>query len=394
MDGSSETRPPAAIVVFGATGYTGRLVTAELVAAGHRPLLAGRAAPRLAALSAAHGGLPTAVVDATDAAGPGRLLGAGDVLVSTVGPFERLGRPVVAAAAAAGSHYLDSSGEGSFLRHVFADVGPRAAAAGCALIPGAGFDFVPGNLAGALALAAAGGAARRVDVGYLVSGERSMSSGTRATLLAALGGGAVVLRDGRLIERPLAREVRAFWTPAERAAAGRAARRGGRAVLWSGGEPITLPRLAPALRDVTTYFGADSGAGGVGGVGGGVAIRAAQALSFPLAGLRRLPPTRAALDVLARAALATSGRGPDQRARARTATRVVACARDDAGRDLATVALTGPDPYGFTARIMAWMAGHLAAGTVGRAGALGPVEAFGVDDLERAARDAGLRRIA
>ncbi|WP_256788032.1 saccharopine dehydrogenase NADP-binding domain-containing protein [Frankia sp. AvcI1] len=383
------------IVVFGATGYTGRLVTAELVAAGHRPVLAGRAGPRVAALAAAHGGLATAVADAADAAALRRLLRAGDVLVSTVGPFDQLGRPAVAAAAAAGAHYVDCSGEGAFLRHVFADVGPRAAAAGCVLLPGAGFEFVPGNLAGALALHAAGDAARRLDVGYLVSGPTGMSSGTRATLLAALGDGVLVLRDGRLVQRPLAREVRAFSAPAARATpvdqagtAGRArpadqavrgARRG---ALWSGGEAITLPRLAPALTDVSTYFG-----GGDGGT------RAAQALSFPLAGLRRLPPTRAALGALARAARSTSGRGPDAPNRARAGVRVIACARDGAGRELATAALAGHDPYTFTGRIMAWMAGHLAAGTVRRVGALGPVEAFGLADLERAVQAAGLHRV-
>ncbi|EIV94486.1 saccharopine dehydrogenase NADP-binding domain-containing protein [Frankia sp. QA3] len=374
--------PPGDIVVFGATGYTGRLVTAELVAAGHRPVLAGRVGPRVAALAADYDGLPTAVADAGDAAALRRLLRAGDVLVSTVGPFDRLGRPAVAAAAAAGAHYVDCSGEGAFLRHVFADVGPRAAAAGGALLPGAGFEFVPGNLAGALALHAAGGAARRLDVGYFVSGPRGMSSGTRATLLAAFGGGVLALRDGRLVQRPLAREVRAFSTSADRAVpADRAARRARRAVLWSGGEAVTLPRLAPALTDVSTY------------VGGGGGARAAQALSFPLAGLRRLPPTRAALGALARAALSTSGRGPDARTRARAEARVVACVRDGTGRELATVALAGHDPYTFTGRIMAWMAGHLASGTVRRVGALGPVEAFGVGDLERAAQTAGLHRL-
>ncbi|WP_241882878.1 NAD(P)H-binding protein, partial [Frankia sp. KB5] len=109
----------ARIVVFGATGYTGRLVTAELVAAGHRPVLAGRTETRVRALAAAYDGLETTVadaadvvdaatvadaadvVDAADGASLARLLGlgTGDVLVSTVGPFRRFGRPVVAAAA-------------------------------------------------------------------------------------------------------------------------------------------------------------------------------------------------------------------------------------------------------------------------------------------------------
>ena len=56
----------------------------------------------------------------------------GDVLVSTVGPFARWGEPAVQAAIATGAHYLDSTGEGSFIREVFERFGPgrRRPAAG------------------------------------------------------------------------------------------------------------------------------------------------------------------------------------------------------------------------------------------------------------------------
>ena len=83
----------------------------------------------------------------------------GDVLVSTVGPFARWGEPAVQAAIAAGAHYLDSTGEGSFIREVFERFGPGAQAAGCGLVTAFGYDWVPGNLAGALALRDAGEAA-------------------------------------------------------------------------------------------------------------------------------------------------------------------------------------------------------------------------------------------
>jgi hypothetical protein len=56
---------------------------------------------------------------------------------------------------------------------------------------------------------------------------------------------------------------------------------------------------------------------------------------------------------------------------------VVAVASDASGRELATVHLTGGDPYSFTAPILAWAAGKAAAEGVRPAGALGPVEAFG-----------------
>jgi hypothetical protein len=71
---------------------------------------------------------------------------------------------------------------------------------------------------------------------------------------------------------------------------------------------------------------------------------------------------------------------------------VLAAVADATGRQLATVRLEGVDPYVFTGRIMAWIAGQLASGNATGHGALGPVEAFGVDELENAVAAAGLRR--
>src|ERR1035437_2921878 len=96
----------------------------------------------------------------------GALVGRGDVLVSTVGPFARWGAPAVEAALAAGAHYIDSTGEGVFISRVFEEWGPRAASAGVGLLTAFGYDFVPGNLAGGLALAEAGGDAARAGMAY------------------------------------------------------------------------------------------------------------------------------------------------------------------------------------------------------------------------------------
>src|SRR6266536_3599341 len=144
------------IVVFGATGYTGRLVAERLVAAGARPVLAGRSEERLAALAEELGGLEYARADALRQNSVFDLVEAGDVLISTVGPFAKWGGPAVRAAAAAGAVYLDSTGEPEFIRRVFDEHDAPARRSGAALLPAMGFDFVPGTLAGALALEAAG----------------------------------------------------------------------------------------------------------------------------------------------------------------------------------------------------------------------------------------------
>ena len=152
------------IVVFGATGYTGDLIARALVDRGARPVLAARNEARVRALAEELGGLEWAVADVERPDSVRALVERGDVLVSTVGPFARWGEPAVQAAIAAGAHYLDSTGEGSFIREVFERFGPGAQAAGCGLVTAFGYDWVPGNLAGALALRDAGEAAtQRAD---------------------------------------------------------------------------------------------------------------------------------------------------------------------------------------------------------------------------------------
>ncbi|MGO1289494.1 MAG: saccharopine dehydrogenase NADP-binding domain-containing protein, partial [Cellulosimicrobium funkei] len=203
----ASTPPPATgrIVLLGATGYTGTLVAHELVARGARPVLAGRSEDRLDALAAdlatetpaatapsaarhraeptgspeavsppsgtsARTPLETAVADVDDARTVRALVGPGDVLVSTVGPFGRHGGPAVEAAIDAGAVYLDSTGEPAFIRRVFDELGPRARRTGAALLTAFGHDWVPGNLAGALALQEEGADAVRLEIGYFPTG--------------------------------------------------------------------------------------------------------------------------------------------------------------------------------------------------------------------------------
>src|SRR4051794_29299074 len=98
---------PSRIVVFGATGYTGRLTAERLVAQGERPLLAGRSAARLAELAERLGGPEWRIADIERPATVAALLEPGDVLLSTVGPFARWGEPALRAAIGAGGVYVD-----------------------------------------------------------------------------------------------------------------------------------------------------------------------------------------------------------------------------------------------------------------------------------------------
>jgi len=363
------------IVLFGATGYTGDLTARALVDRGVRPVLAARGADRLERLAADLGGLETRIADVARPDTLRDLVGARDVLVSTVGPFVRLGEPAVTAAIAAGAHYLDSTGEGPFIREVFERHGPAAAAAGCGLLTAFGYDWVPGNLAAALALREAGASATRVDVGYFLTGRTgagAASGGTRASVLGIVLARGYAFRGGRLVAEAPARHVRVFDTGDGRRE---------EAVSVASSEAFVLPRLHPGLRDVGVHLG-----------WAGSLSRAVQAMSAATALLGRIPGAHAAVGAALRPLAPGSTGGPDAEARAPVGSLVVAEAFDARGTQLAAVRLRGVNPYDFTAAILAWGAERAAAGDLRGTGALGPVDGFGLEVLERGCAEAGLPR--
>ena len=357
------------IVLFGATGYTGELAARALVARGAEPVLAARSPARVAALAAELGGLDFAVADVQRPATVGALVQGGDVLVSTVGPFVRWGEAALHAAIDAGAHSVDSTGEPPFIRAVFARYDRKAAAAGVGLLPAFGYDYVPGNLAGALALREAGERAVRVDVGYFVSGDAQPSGGTRASAVGLLAEPAYAFTGGRLVSERTARRVHAFD--------------GRPAVSVGATEQFALARVHPGLREARVWLGWF-----------GEASRSLQAISAATAVASKLPGVRDAIGAVAGRFVKGSTGGPDAAARARARSQIVAVASDAAGGPLATVRLEGENPYDFTGAMLAWGAMKAAGGGLRGAGALGPVDAFGLAELQAGVADAGITRIA
>lgn len=384
------------VVLFGATGFTGRLTAAALVRRGAPVVLAGRSATRLAQVADEVGATHTAVADADDRRALADLLHEGDVLVSTVGPFVKHGRGPAQTALDTGAAYLDSTGEPPFLRWVFDRLGPRAAKAGVTMVPAFGYDYVPGNLAAAAALRAAGRQATRVDVGYFVLPSTSegshraapggarrrggslgaagrlpggMSGGTAASVAGVALEPSFAWRDGRLVSERSAAHVRSFDV-------GEGQRQG---VSVGGTEHLSLPRWAPQLDRVGVYVGWT-----------GPLSRPTQALSLATSALARVPPLRSALGAAAGRVLpgSTGGPGPERRSAARSV--VVAEAFDDQGERLATATVEGPSPYDLTAELLAWGADLALTGGLATPGALGPVEAFGLDALETGCASLGL----
>jgi short subunit dehydrogenase-like uncharacterized protein len=362
---------PARIVLFGATGYTGELTARALVDRGEKPVLAARSREKLEQLAnELGGGLELAEADVSRPASVRALVERGDVLVSTVGPFARWGGPAVQAAVATGAHYIDSTGEPAFIREVFERHGPGAEAAGCGLVTAFGYDWVPGNLAAALALREAGEAATRVDIGYFMTGSAGasdMSGGTRASAAGAVVSPSFAWRGGRLITERGAKRVRSFTVGGKDRAA----------ISVGSSEHLTLPRLAPKLREVNVYLGWF-----------GPASRPMQAMSFATS----LPGVGAALGAVTSRLVKGSTGGPDATRRARTGSQVQAIAYDAGGEEVAQVALAGPNGYTLTGAFLAWGASRARDAGLQGTGALGPVDAFGLDRLEKGCAEAGLKR--
>ena len=363
------------IVVFGATGYTGRLVAERLVARGERPVLAGRDERRLAELSERLGGLETVKADAMRRNSVFSAVGPGDVLISTVGPFAKWGDAAVrAAVAASGAVYLDSTGEPVFIRRVFEELDGPAERAGVTLMPAMGFDFVPGALAGALALRDAGPAATRVDVGYfsLGMGADGASAGTRESLVGASLNDNHAFRDGSV------RTVR----PAERVRTFDVKGKARSAISVGGAEHFTLPPAHAGLLEVNVYlgwFGPLAKPMQAGALAGTVALK--------------LPGVRSVLQAAGERLVSLAG-APEPGTTPDTLSWIAAVAYDPLGEPLAEVHVTGTDAYDFTASFMAWAAQRAAGGNRPHVvGAAGPVEAFGLDALEEGCAEAGLSRL-
>jgi short subunit dehydrogenase-like uncharacterized protein len=353
------------IVLFGATGYTGRLVADAMVERELRPVLAARGRDRLEAMAAELGGLETAVADVADPASVRALVEPGDVLLTTVGPFSRWGAPAAAAASSVGAHYIDSTGEPAFIREVFERYGPAAEQSGSGMLTAFGYDWVPGNLAGGIALKRAGEDAVRVDIGYFITGKAGMSGGTMASTVGAVADPSFAFRDGRVRTERGAKRVRSFKSGSKNRDA----------VSVGSSEHFALPRIAPQLREVNAHLGWF-----------GPLSRPMQVMSLGTA----LPGASSVLKALGGRFVKGSTGGPDAEARSKSGSHVVAIAYDSAGRELAEAHLRGVDGYTFTGRILAWAAQRAAEGGLQGTGALGPIDGFGLVALTDGCRWAGL----
>jgi short subunit dehydrogenase-like uncharacterized protein len=342
----------ARIAIVGATGFTGGLVAETLAARGAALRLIGRNAERLARrhASLAATDADTRVVTDWREAPLAQALAGCAAVISCAGPFVRAGGPVVRAAIRARAHYCDSTGEQSFIREVYDGLDAPARGAGIALVPAAGYDYVPGDLGCAL-VAEGAGPLDRIEVTY-ASESGASSAGTRRTMLEILAAPMIERSDGELRPIRLGEHRKRIETPFGAIDA----------LSFPGGEAVMAPRHVE-VRSVRSFIGTRSPPRGV--------------ALIPV--LRRLVRVGPARRLLQRVFAGRGPHGPSQESRARRfLCQIEAWPVDGAPR---TVRLEARDPYGFTAAALAELALRMADGRVARTGALSPAQAVDPRDF-------------
>jgi short subunit dehydrogenase-like uncharacterized protein len=350
MSAEQQTKGP--IAVYGASGYTGRLIAAELARSGAEFVLAGRNRARLERVAAETGGPRVEAISLDDSAGLASLLGDCAAVIACAGPFSEHGEPVVAAAAATGTHYLDTTGEQPFMRRVFELHGPRAEASGAALVTGMGFDYVPGDMIASLT-AEGMGELDELELSYAVLGF-GPTRGTAHSALAMIGDGDVEWSGGALVaaDTSVARG-RFTFSPAIGEQ---------RMVRYPAGEHITVPRHVPTARVKTRLTASTTMPPGL--VAAAPALMAGMQLALRSSRLRR------GADSL----INRLPEGPRLEQR-RSARFEIGCTAR-AGSVSRDGAISGRDIYGMTARSTVNGALRMSAPGFDGRGALAPSQAF------------------
>lgn len=387
------------VVLYGATGFVGRLLAAYLAEhapPGTRIALAGRSRQRCADV---RDSLPGAArewavleADASDPAALEAVAGQTRVLATTVGPYARYGMPVVEACARAGTHYADLTGEVLFVRDAIDRVDALARESGARIVHACGYDSIPSDLSTLLLAERAGadGAGGLTDVRLVATLRGGFSGGTIDSMRAQLEavqadpGRRRVLTDPYALSpdraaEPDTRQPRDA-APPSRTADGRwtapfvmasfntrIVRRSNALLGWSYGRGL---RYGEVMGTGRGPIGAVSAAGLTAGLAGALA-----AMTFP--------PTRALLDRV----LPAPGTGPGAEDREKGWFRMVVDAATENGRRYRATAGGQGDPgYAATAVMLGESALALALDgdrLPARAGSLTPATAMGDVLVER-----------
>ena len=339
------------VLLFGATGYTGRLVAAALGRRKARFAVAGRDRSTLEAIARDTGAVEVAQASVGDIPALASAARDARVLLSCVGPFAELGETAIRAAREAGTHYLDSSGEAAWVATLADRWDAYARAAGLMIAPCLAFNEVPADVAATIAVEGLPGAA--LTITYALPS--FASPGTVRSSVGILTSDGAWLRDGTWV-RVATGELRR-WAPLPPPLGPRP----------SFSAHMAEARLAPLHLDVSgvsTFLSTST-----------ARMRAGKVLLPALRAGARARPSRALLEPLL---LAASRRPDDGRALEARWTVMIEASAADRRR---AVVVTGRDTYGLSAELLAAGALRLAGAAPGEGGVHAPVPAVGLTTL-------------
>ncbi len=340
------------VVVLGATGFTGGLTAAYL--AEHAPeglrwALAGRnqeklraVRDRLATIDPALSELPLLQADSSDEASLRALARSTRVVITTVGPYLEHGEPLVGACAAAGTDYVDLTGEPEFVDRMYLEHHDAAVASGARIVHACGFDSIPHDL-GAWFTVQQLGAGDPITLRGVVRAGGKASGGTLHSALGAMSR-ARQMREAMVARRQ--KEGRPEGGRTSRAVAGKP-HRDGTLGLWLLPMPTLDPFVVARSGAALESYGPDFRYSHYAGlktlrytVGGAVAV-SGLLLAAQVKPLRNLLKSRL-----------PQGEGPSEQQRAKSWF-TVDFVGESAGKTVHTRVSGGDPGYGETAKMLA-----------------------------------------
>jgi short subunit dehydrogenase-like uncharacterized protein len=231
-------------LLYGATGYTGKLLIEEAVARGHRPVIAGRNVSKLQPLAEKYGleYIPFSLDHHQETV---KAISNVKLVLHAAGPFVQTSTPMLDACLQVGVHYLDITGEISVFENTFAH-DEAAKDRGIVLISGVGFDVVPTDCLIKYVADQLPDASRLEVALNALSGDKNSSGTSAGTMKSGLGmiaKGNLLRRGGELVYADFGTDVKTFRFPM--------GKRTGMAFPW--GDLATAYRTT-GIPNITTYL--------------------------------------------------------------------------------------------------------------------------------------------
>lgn len=190
------------VLLYGAYGYTGKLIAQKAAEFPMELCLAGRDHKKIASLASALK-LPHLVIDLAEKEKLEGILDRFDLVIHAAGPYKYTAIPMVEACIKTKTHYVDITGEWQVFQAI-SKYHEQASDAGIVLLPGAGFDVVPSDCLAAHAKSLLPDATRLT---LAFQGVGSPSRGTTLTALEYASEGSVVREHGKIISSPMGEKI-------------------------------------------------------------------------------------------------------------------------------------------------------------------------------------------